>query len=762
MLRSVAQILKNARGHKPAEQPPSPQENDSRILSKTTPLTNEGSNMKPVIAIDITSNQLGAGKTTLAERIEEMLSTGTDTATLLNHDNQLSQETMLERIAVEAAKPYVHRVVVITDGGHFYKQETTKDSSSISVQECLREQDRLAKANAKLRREFDEYMKSLAENVGVDMESYALSAENGNNRLRRAVLIQEKINELKGELPCGHPIQALGRVSPEDQSEEIHCLWCGDIKDLEFITENVSRVYDHVTGGKFSKVMTKASAVIAACDDYHQKICEDHLKEAEETIKQLQKTKNEAKTATIERLRKEKSTQKETIERLQSDVERIRGKNERLAKRVDELKALKIELSTAMNQRDQLQAKLDAIDDPASKSVDNQIEFSPRFKFVIPDVMKIEENNGNVRIEDTVANYWHEHRSESIEAQAFVLLFREIQRTNHNFQKVLKGKREQEQFKKEAMTDNKRLNEKLKQRDEEIEALQKEVKREADLADHQADGVASWAEKFYKVEDENKKLKAELAALYERDSKPDAPARGECVAHSQKASNVESVLSTEPLYWFKGHGGGAVAGQSDPVNHPKHYNKGNIEVIDFIDDQELNFDLGNAVKYICRADQKGKQIEDLEKAAWYLNHEIELLKKNAVENKEVKTTVKVPVKSDNVEKSPFEFRSGSGRLGAGIGDLGKLAAVLANRMVTNSASAVVCIKKREHFNRISNLLLDACDTLKLGYVRDHQNRTVCIRKFAGTESKEALVIFVLDGERIDGMTTNYFLDARKL
>lgn len=60
------------------------------------------------------------------------------------------------------------------------------------------------------------------------------------------------------------------------------------------------------------------------------------------------------------------------------------------------------------------------------------------------------------------------------------------------------------------------------------------------------------------------------------------------------------------------------------VNHPKHYNKGNIEVIDFIEDQDMNFNLGNAVKYICRAGLKNpeKTVEDLEKAAWYINREI--------------------------------------------------------------------------------------------------------------------------------------------
>jgi len=66
----------------------------------------------------------------------------------------------------------------------------------------------------------------------------------------------------------------------------------------------------------------------------------------------------------------------------------------------------------------------------------------------------------------------------------------------------------------------------------------------------------------------------------------------------------------------------------DPVNHPSHYNKGKIEVAVFIADQKLNFDRGNAVKYICRAGSKDpeKEIQDLEKAIWYINHEIKMLK----------------------------------------------------------------------------------------------------------------------------------------
>ena len=64
------------------------------------------------------------------------------------------------------------------------------------------------------------------------------------------------------------------------------------------------------------------------------------------------------------------------------------------------------------------------------------------------------------------------------------------------------------------------------------------------------------------------------------------------------------------------------------VNHPNHYNTGKIEVIDFIEDQNLNFHLGNAVKYICRAGKKNpsKKKEDLDKAIWYIKRYKENLK----------------------------------------------------------------------------------------------------------------------------------------
>jgi len=62
--------------------------------------------------------------------------------------------------------------------------------------------------------------------------------------------------------------------------------------------------------------------------------------------------------------------------------------------------------------------------------------------------------------------------------------------------------------------------------------------------------------------------------------------------------------------------------EHDAVNHPSHYTRGNIEVIDFIEDQQLPYHLGNVIKYIARAGYKGDKLEDLKKARWYLDRYI--------------------------------------------------------------------------------------------------------------------------------------------
>jgi hypothetical protein len=65
----------------------------------------------------------------------------------------------------------------------------------------------------------------------------------------------------------------------------------------------------------------------------------------------------------------------------------------------------------------------------------------------------------------------------------------------------------------------------------------------------------------------------------------------------------------------------------DNVNSPTHYVTGGIETIDYIEAKSLNYNLGNVVKYVSRSDYKGKKLEDLKKAQWYLSREINNLSK---------------------------------------------------------------------------------------------------------------------------------------
>lgn len=71
---------------------------------------------------------------------------------------------------------------------------------------------------------------------------------------------------------------------------------------------------------------------------------------------------------------------------------------------------------------------------------------------------------------------------------------------------------------------------------------------------------------------------------------------------------------------FKEHG-------HDTINHPTHYNihPSGIECIEIT--RHMNFNLGNAIKYIWRVNEKGDSIENLHKAIWYLNDEITRLTK---------------------------------------------------------------------------------------------------------------------------------------
>ena len=60
----------------------------------------------------------------------------------------------------------------------------------------------------------------------------------------------------------------------------------------------------------------------------------------------------------------------------------------------------------------------------------------------------------------------------------------------------------------------------------------------------------------------------------------------------------------------------------DVVNSPDHYTAGGIETIDFIEAKQVNYHVGNAIKYLSRANHKGDYLENIKKAQWYINREV--------------------------------------------------------------------------------------------------------------------------------------------
>ena len=77
---------------------------------------------------------------------------------------------------------------------------------------------------------------------------------------------------------------------------------------------------------------------------------------------------------------------------------------------------------------------------------------------------------------------------------------------------------------------------------------------------------------------------------------------------------------------------------------PAYYKRGSSDVWDFIRDQGLNFHLGNAIKYICRAGYKDNKIQDLQKAIHYLENELE-----HEENLSIRAGEGIPIQIRNQE-----------------------------------------------------------------------------------------------------------------
>lgn len=112
--------------------------------------------------------------------------------------------------------------------------------------------------------------------------------------------------------------------------------------------------------------------------------------------------------------------------------------------------------------------------------------------------------------------------------------------------------------------------------------------------------------------------------------------------HNEKVNVIEEYLIVEgrspilskAMYYFKFRDIGYCfetdliknEPENDPVNNPAHYTYGKIEVIEYILDKGLDFCLGNVIKYVSRAGHKNNALEDLQKAAKYLEFKINDLK----------------------------------------------------------------------------------------------------------------------------------------
>ena len=101
--------------------------------------------------------------------------------------------------------------------------------------------------------------------------------------------------------------------------------------------------------------------------------------------------------------------------------------------------------------------------------------------------------------------------------------------------------------------------------------------------------------------------------------------------------------------------------KSDSVNHPAHYNYGNVEVIDYIRDcigiqGEYYFCIGNCIKYISRAEYKNNKLQDLMKCKWYLTRAIEDLDEmnNSNETSESTTDVINELNTEEFETFPIQ------------------------------------------------------------------------------------------------------------
>lgn len=100
-------------------------------------------------------------------------------------------------------------------------------------------------------------------------------------------------------------------------------------------------------------------------------------------------------------------------------------------------------------------------------------------------------------------------------------------------------------------------------------------------------------------------------------------ATGGFCARECDPSEICGIKSVDALRRTELSGVSHLVNKADAVDHPKHYNAhpSGIECIDVV--EHMGFNLGNAMKYIWRCDEKRDAIEDLKKARWYIDREIQ-------------------------------------------------------------------------------------------------------------------------------------------
>jgi len=125
-----------------------------------------------------------------------------------------------------------------------------------------------------------------------------------------------------------------------------------------------------------------------------------------------------------------------------------------------------------------------------------------------------------------------------------------------------------------------------------------------------------------------KKFGVSVASVYQRKAKMKSAApKWKVGVISTSDKSLSTRYAQNPSTLVPNAVASMVLFADDKVNSPSHYKVGGIETIDFIEAKQLDYHLGNVVKYISRAEFKDTKLENLKKAQWYLDRVIANLSK---------------------------------------------------------------------------------------------------------------------------------------